>query len=131
MVVVVLKLLPRKCCFQLTQTSLWFASITCHGVSHPLLEDHELELGLDMKLIKETQPLLTRQVPVHIESKIVNVNRAVEKGLSNEVSKRYQRPYGNFFISFMKNTLPISLHSFDGMATASTHFFKSSFITMA
>eukprot|EP00271_Cylindrocystis_brebissonii_P015485 TRINITY_DN38393_c0_g1_i1.p1 TRINITY_DN38393_c0_g1~~TRINITY_DN38393_c0_g1_i1.p1 ORF type:complete len:2268 (+),score=536.29 TRINITY_DN38393_c0_g1_i1:304-7107(+) len=52
-------------------------------------QDHELELGLDQKLIKEAQPAITKAVPVYIESEVVNVNRAVGTMLSHEVTKRY------------------------------------------
>ena len=52
-------------------------------------QTHEIDEALDWELIEAAEPALERGEPVHIDSDISNVNRAVGATLSNRISKRY------------------------------------------
>ncbi|GAA95243.1 uncharacterized protein L969DRAFT_21927 [Mixia osmundae IAM 14324] len=52
-------------------------------------QDHKLYVRLDNKFIDESEPALTKGLPVRIECDVVNTDRALGTTLSNRVSKRY------------------------------------------
>jgi glutamate synthase domain-containing protein 2/glutamate synthase domain-containing protein 1/glutamate synthase domain-containing protein 3 len=52
-------------------------------------QNHELEKQFDHDLIRQSMPALENKTPVHITSKIRNINRSVGTMLSGEVAKRY------------------------------------------
>ncbi|KAI4324999.1 hypothetical protein MLD38_030436 [Melastoma candidum] len=52
-------------------------------------QDHGLDMALDNSLIAQSKAALDKGIPVYIESRICNVNRAVGTMLSHEVTKRY------------------------------------------
>jgi glutamate synthase domain-containing protein 2/glutamate synthase domain-containing protein 1/glutamate synthase domain-containing protein 3 len=52
-------------------------------------QNHELEKQLDHELIRQSMPALENKTPVHITTKIRNINRSVGTMLSSEVAKRY------------------------------------------
>jgi glutamate synthase (NADPH/NADH) len=52
-------------------------------------QDHKLYIRLDNKFIEESEPALTKGLPVRIECDVVNTDRALGTTLSNRVSKRY------------------------------------------
>lgn len=52
-------------------------------------QDHELAKQLDHELIKEAAPALEKGKPVHIKTKIRNINRSVGTMLSGELAKKY------------------------------------------
>jgi len=52
-------------------------------------QDHKLYIRLDNKLIDESEPALTKGLPVRIDCDVVNTDRALGTTLSNRVSKIY------------------------------------------
>ena len=52
-------------------------------------QDHKLYVRLDNKFIDESEPALTKGLPVHIECDVVNTDRALGTSLSYKVSKLY------------------------------------------
>ncbi|KAJ3773747.1 NADPH-dependent glutamate synthase [Lentinula raphanica] len=52
-------------------------------------QDHKLYIRLDNKFIDESEPALTKGLPVHIECDVVNTDRALGTSLSYRVSKLY------------------------------------------
>ena len=52
-------------------------------------QDHKLYIRLDNKFIDESEPALTKGLPVHIECDVVNTDRALGTSLSYRVSKSY------------------------------------------
>ena len=60
-----------------------------HAVTLPLLQDHGLDAGLDVQLIPRCAPALpfgnAKPVPVYIEERALNTQRAIGTTLSHEV----------------------------------------------
>ena len=54
-----------------------------------LQQDHKLYIRLDNKFIDESEPALTKGLPVHIECDVTNTDRALGTSLSYRVSKLY------------------------------------------
>jgi glutamate synthase (NADH) len=52
-------------------------------------QDHKLHVRLDNKFIDESEPALTKGLPVHIECDVNNTDRALGSTLSYRVSKQY------------------------------------------
>ena len=52
-------------------------------------QDHKLYIRLDNKFIDESEPALTKGLPVHIECDVTNTDRALGTSLSYRVSKLY------------------------------------------
>lgn len=52
-------------------------------------QDHKLYIRLDNKFIDESEPALTKGLPVHIECEVTNTDRALGTSLSYRVSKSY------------------------------------------
>lgn len=52
-------------------------------------QDHKLYIRLDNKFIDESEPALTKGLPVHIECDVTNTDRALGTSLSYRVSKMY------------------------------------------
>lgn len=52
-------------------------------------QDHKLYIRLDNKFIDESEPALTKGLPVHIECDVTNTDRALGTSLSYKVSKQY------------------------------------------
>ena len=52
-------------------------------------QDHKLYIRLDNKFIDESEPALTKGLPVHIECDVTNTDRALGTTLSYRVSKLY------------------------------------------
>lgn len=52
-------------------------------------QDHKLYIRLDNKFIDESEPALTKGLPVHIECEVTNTDRALGTSLSYRVSKLY------------------------------------------
>ncbi|KAF8905962.1 NADPH-dependent glutamate synthase [Gymnopilus junonius] len=52
-------------------------------------QDHKLYIRLDNKFIDESEPALTKGLPVHIECDVVNTDRALGTSLSHRISKLY------------------------------------------
>lgn len=52
-------------------------------------QDHKLYIRLDNKFIDESEPALTKGLPVHIDCDVVNTDRALGTSLSYRVSKLY------------------------------------------
>ncbi|KIL69620.1 hypothetical protein M378DRAFT_97356 [Amanita muscaria Koide BX008] len=52
-------------------------------------QDHKLYIRLDNKFIDESEPALTKGLPVHIECDVTNTDRALGTSLSYRVSKQY------------------------------------------
>lgn len=52
-------------------------------------QDHKLHVRLDNKIIDESEPALTKGLPVYIECDIINTDRALGATISNHISKRY------------------------------------------
>ncbi len=52
-------------------------------------QDHKLYVRLDSKFIDESEPALTKGLPVHIECDVTNIDRALATSLSYKVSKQY------------------------------------------
>ncbi|KAF8350828.1 NADPH-dependent glutamate synthase [Amanita rubescens] len=52
-------------------------------------QDHKLYVRLDNKFIDESEPALTKGLPVHIECDVTNIDRALAASLSYKVSKQY------------------------------------------
>ncbi|KIY43623.1 NADPH-dependent glutamate synthase [Fistulina hepatica ATCC 64428] len=52
-------------------------------------QDHKLYIRLDNKFIDESEPALTKGLPVHIECDVTNTDRALGTSLSYHVSKLY------------------------------------------
>ncbi|KAF8201622.1 NADPH-dependent glutamate synthase [Pholiota molesta] len=52
-------------------------------------QDHKLYIRLDNKFIDESEPALTKGLPVHIECDVTNTDRALGTSLSYKVSKLY------------------------------------------
>jgi glutamate synthase (NADPH/NADH) len=52
-------------------------------------QDHELYIRLDNKFIDESEPALTKGLPVHIECDVTNTDRALGTSLSYRISKLY------------------------------------------
>ncbi len=52
-------------------------------------QNHGLEKQIDLEFIKEASPALEDGTPVHIKSRIRNINRSAGTMLSSEVAKRY------------------------------------------
>ncbi|KDR81473.1 hypothetical protein GALMADRAFT_152334 [Galerina marginata CBS 339.88] len=52
-------------------------------------QDHKLYIRLDNKFIDESEPALTKGLPVHIECDVINTDRALGTSLSHRVSKLY------------------------------------------
>ena len=52
-------------------------------------QDHKLYIRLDNKFIDESEPSLTKGLPVHIECEVTNTDRALGTSLSYKVSKSY------------------------------------------
>ncbi|KAF6765062.1 NADPH-dependent glutamate synthase [Ephemerocybe angulata] len=52
-------------------------------------QDHKLYIRLDNKFIDESEPALTKGLPVHIECEVTNTDRALGTSLSHRVSKLY------------------------------------------
>ncbi|CAL1409687.1 unnamed protein product [Linum trigynum] len=84
-------------------------------------QDHGLDMALDQKLIKLSNPALKKGLPVYIETPICNVNRAVGTMLSHEVTKRYN------LAGLPKDTIHVKL---DGSAGQSLGAFLCPGITL-
>ena len=52
-------------------------------------QDHKLYIRLDNKFIDESEPALTKGLPVHIDCDVVNTDRALGTSLSYRISKLY------------------------------------------
>jgi len=52
-------------------------------------QDHKLYIRLDNKFIDESEPALTKGLPVHIDCEVKNTDRALGTSLSHRVSKLY------------------------------------------
>lgn len=52
-------------------------------------QDHKLYIRLDNKFIDESEPALTKGLPVRIECDVVNTDRALGTSLSYRISKQY------------------------------------------
>ncbi|KAF9239590.1 NADPH-dependent glutamate synthase [Melanogaster broomeanus] len=52
-------------------------------------QDHKLYIRLDNKFIDESEPALTKGLPVHLECDVTNTDRALGTSLSHRVSKLY------------------------------------------
>lgn len=52
-------------------------------------QDHKLYIRLDNKFIDESEPALTKGLPVHIECDVTNTDRALGTSLSYRISKLY------------------------------------------
>lgn len=52
-------------------------------------QDHKLYIRLDNKFIDESEPALSKGLPVHIECDVTNTDRALGTSLSYKVSKLY------------------------------------------
>ena len=52
-------------------------------------QDHKLYIRLDNKFIDQSEPALTKGLPVHIECDVTNTDRALGTTLSYRVSKLY------------------------------------------
>ena len=52
-------------------------------------QDHKLYIRLDNKFIDESEPALTKGLPVHIECEVTNTDRALGTSLSYRISKSY------------------------------------------
>ena len=52
-------------------------------------QDHKLYIRLDNKFIDESEPALTKGLPVHIECEVTNTDRALGTSLSHRISKLY------------------------------------------
>jgi glutamate synthase (NADPH/NADH) len=52
-------------------------------------QDHKLYVRLDNKFIDESEPALTKGLPVHIDCQVTNTDRALGTSLSYKVSKLY------------------------------------------
>jgi len=52
-------------------------------------QDHKLYIRLDNKFIDESEPALTKGLPVHIECDVTNTDRALGTSLSYKISKLY------------------------------------------
>ena len=52
-------------------------------------QDHKLYIRLDNKFIDESDPALTKCLPVHIDCEVTNTDRALGTSLSYKVSKLY------------------------------------------
>ncbi|CAL1704998.1 unnamed protein product [Somion occarium] len=52
-------------------------------------QDHKLYIRLDNKFIDESEPALTKGLPVHIECEVTNTDRALGTSLAYKVSKQY------------------------------------------
>jgi len=52
-------------------------------------QDHKLYIRLDNKFIDESEPALSKGLPVHIECDVINTDRALGSTLSYRVSKLY------------------------------------------
>ncbi|KAK2467028.1 hypothetical protein APHAL10511_001286 [Amanita phalloides] len=52
-------------------------------------QDHKLYIRLDNKFIDESEPALTKGLPVHITCDVTNTDRALGTSLSYKVSKQY------------------------------------------
>jgi len=59
------------------------------ALRHVKNQDHKIENVLDHKLIKKSLPALDLCMPIEINSKIKNTDRAVGAMLSGEIAKRY------------------------------------------
>jgi glutamate synthase (NADH) len=52
-------------------------------------QDHKLYIRLDNKFIDESEPALTKGLPVRIDCEVINTDRALGTSLSHRVSKLY------------------------------------------
>ncbi|KAG6379062.1 NADPH-dependent glutamate synthase [Boletus reticuloceps] len=52
-------------------------------------QDHKLYIRIDNKFIDESEPALTKGLPVHIDCEVKNTDRALGTSLSHRVSKLY------------------------------------------
>ena len=52
-------------------------------------QDHKLYIRLDNKFIDESEPALTKGLPVHVDCDVTNTDRALGTSLSYRVSKMY------------------------------------------
>ncbi|EGN96049.1 hypothetical protein SERLA73DRAFT_93995 [Serpula lacrymans var. lacrymans S7.3] len=52
-------------------------------------QDHKLYIRLDNKFIDESEPALTKGLPVHVECDVTNTDRALGTSLSYRISKLY------------------------------------------
>lgn len=52
-------------------------------------QDHKLYIRLDNKFIDESEPALTKGLPVHIDCEVINTDRTLGTSLSYRVSKLY------------------------------------------
>ena len=59
------------------------------GLSHSEDQDHALGNVLDVRLLREAEPALSRSEPVRIETKIRNADRTVGAMLGGEISRRH------------------------------------------
>ena len=84
-------------------------------------QDHRLYIRLDNKFIDESEPALTKGLPVHIECNVSNIDRALGTTLSYRVSKLYGEE------GLPKDTIHISMK---GSAGQSCGAFLASGITI-
>merc|ERR1712023_72181 len=68
---------------------LGYRSMDNMGVTHNMLQDHELNMKIDNELIAEAAPALENGTPVDIVKYADNEQRSVGTMLSYEVSKKY------------------------------------------
>ncbi|KAI0950465.1 glutamate synthase [NADH], variant 2 [Taiwanofungus camphoratus] len=73
-------------------------------------QDHKLYIRLDNKFIDESEPALTKGLPVHIDCDVTNTDRALGTSLSYRVSKLYGEE------GLPKDTIHISMRGSAGQS---------------
>ncbi|KAG8931523.1 glutamate synthase [NADH] [Tulasnella sp. 419] len=73
-------------------------------------QDHKLYIRLDNRFIDESEPALTKGLPVHIDCDVVNTDRALGTTLSYKVSKLYGEE------GLPKDTIHISMRGSAGQS---------------
>ena len=73
-------------------------------------QDHKLYIRLDNKFIDESEPALTKGLPVHIDCEVKNTDRALGTSLSHRVSKLYGED------GLPKDTIHIRMHGSAGQS---------------
>ena len=73
-------------------------------------QDHKLYIRLDNKFIDESEPALTKGLPVHINCEVKNTDRALGTSLSHRVSKLYGED------GLPKDTIHICVHGSAGQS---------------
>ncbi|KAH9951960.1 NADPH-dependent glutamate synthase [Amylocystis lapponica] len=77
---------------------------------HVRPQDHKLYIRLDNKFIDESEPALTKGLPVHIDCDVTNTDRALGTSLSYRISKLYGEE------GLPKDTIHISMRGSAGQS---------------